>query len=633
MNSVLQDLRYGARLLGRQPGFAVTAAVTLALGVGATTAIFSIVNGVLLAPLPVQESERVVVIWTTSKSTGFDKSVSSYPNLQDWRAENIVFEDMAGVTQGSSTLTGSGVPEVLPTAFVSSSFFPLLRVSPARGRTFSDEEDRHGGAGVVVISDSLWRGRLGGQQDIVGKTVTLDGRPFSVVGVLPSNFWMPSGGGLQSTRVEVFQPLANAGESLTSRGSNLLNVIARLKPGVSVQQAQSNMDSVAAGLAARYPAENSDSGVRLVALPTQVVGEARFAILVLLGAVVFVLLIACINVAGLLLARAKGRQKEIAIRGAIGAGRGRLMRQLLVESVVVGALGAVAGLILASLSLNLLLSLAPADLPRREAIGIDFRVLLFTAGVAVVTSLVFGVGPALRLSKVDLTQELKEGDRGGSGKFGQTRRILVIGQIALSLALLSAGGLLIQSFRKLVHVDPGFDPKGVLSASLTLPETRYSAGDQVVQFFDQALQGIRGLPGVVSAEYVSSVPYSGIEVTGAFIVVGQPRPSSGSSPQASLLSITPGYFETMSIRLKAGRFFTNFDRDGSAGVVIINETAVQRYWQGADPLGTRISFGVDPVTHQPDRRQVVGVVGDVRRVGLDLDPEPEMYLPLSQAPQ
>ena len=624
-DDMFQDLRYGVRMLLKQPGFTLIAALTLALGIGANTAIFSIVNAVLLRPLPYTDPERLVQVWEFNRPQHNPRSSVAPANFLDWRAQNHVFERIAAINPFPSfNLTGSQGPERVQAARISADFFPLFGVTPMLGRYFLPDEEQAGRNRVVVVSHGLWQRRYGSDPQLIGQSVSLNGNSFTVVGVLPPDFRFPRG------EFDLVIPLALEGWEAVARGTHPLHVYARLKAGVTLRQAQEEMGAIARRLEEQYPNTNTGKAITLVPLHEQLTDQVRLALKVLLGAVGFVLLIACANVANLLLARSLARQKEFSVRLALGAGRGRLIRQLLTESVLLAGVGGIAGLLLALWSRQILVTLLTGAnlIPRWIEIKIDGRVLIFTLVATLVTGLVFGVAPALAAMKADLNEALKEGGRKAtSGRRDQgLRHALVVSEIALAMMLLVGAGLMIQSFWRLLKVDPGFQPENVLTVDLSLPTARYPQGYQVSQFYDRLLHRIASLPGVRSVGGAAYLPFSGARNAWSFDIEGQP-PLPADRVEAEWRPVTPGYFRTMGVPLSRGRDFTEQDVDGSPGVVIINEAMARLYWPGEDPLGRRLKL-------QDERKKVwhtvVGVVKDVRHLGPASEPKPEMYFPYSQ---
>jgi putative ABC transport system permease protein len=620
MQTLLQDLRYGARMLVKQPSFTLIAVLTLALGIGANTAIFSVVNALLLRPLPYPESEQLTWVWMDNRPEGIREDITSWPNFEDWRARNQSFQAMAGVRDRRFNLTGAGEPEELYGANVSPNFFELMRVSPARGRGFNADEEQEGRDQVVVIGHGLWQRRFGGDEKIVGQTLSLNGQPQTIIGVMPPGFQFPN-------KTEVWKPLAPDGQMRAARSAFWLPVIGRLKPGVTRAQAQTDMTGIAQRLEQQYPDSNTGFGVNVVLMHEQLVGRMRTALWVLLGAVGCVLLIACANAANLLLARAATRQKEIAIRAALGASRGRVARQLLTESVLLAAVGGGLGLWLARWGLDALVVFAPSDLPRAESISMDRRVLFFTLGLSLLTGLVFGLAPALQASKPGLGEVLKEGGRGGGGGGRHTRNVLVVAEIALALVLLVGAGLLLKSSWRLQQVNPGFNPERVLKVRLSLPPSKYPEGANVAAFYQQLLERLRALPGVQAAGMSSSVLLNKVHNSSGINIEGRPAPADGPRPELPLDSVSPSYFQVLGMQLLQGRNFTEQDQRDGLSVAIVNETMARRFWPDEDPIGKRFNFGDGGRWWT-----VVGVVRDSRRQGLDAPIRIESFLPHAQRP-
>jgi putative ABC transport system permease protein len=625
LEDVWQDLRYGARMLRKQPGFTLIAVLTLALGIGANTAIFSVVNAVLLRPLPYRAPDRLTQVWEHNRSKNKSQGSVAPANFLDWKEQNQSFEEMAAydIFPGFN-LTDGGEPERVQAARVSANLFPLLGVNAIAGRVFTNMEEQRGHHQVALVGNGLWQRRFGADPGLVGRTLSLNDQSFTVVGILPSDFhFLP-------TEYEIFIPLVLDGWEATARGTHPLRVVARLKDGITLIQAQAEMNQIAHRLEQEYPKSNTGVGINLVPLHEQLVGESRRALLVLLGAVAFVLLIACANVANLLLARAVTRRKEMVVRMALGAGRIRLIRQLLTESMLLAGAGGVSGLLLSLWGVQILKTflLQNALLPRGEAIGLDNRVLIFTLGISLVTGLIFGLAPGLAASKTDLNDVLKEGGRraGGSVADRRFRQVLVVGEVALALVLLVGAGLMIQSFLRLRQVDPGFQPENVIAVDVSLPASRYKDGQQISHFQHQLLERVAALPGVRSVGAAAYLPFSGTNNSWSYQIEHRPPLPAVEWKDAGWRPITVNYFQTMGIPLITGRDFAASDDDKTApGVAIINETAAHTFWPGEELLGSR--FKLEGRTYT-----VVGVVKDVRHVRLDGKAEPEIYFPYSQLP-
>ncbi|MGC0773378.1 MAG: ABC transporter permease [Candidatus Acidiferrum sp.] len=623
MSKLLQDVRYAFRLLAKNPGFTAIAILTLALGIGANTAIFSVVNGVLLRPLPFRDPSRLVLI---AEKSSFPVISTSYENYMDWRDQSHSFESMEATRGGAITLTGAGEPERLNVQMATAGLFPMLGINPHIGRTFLPEEDRAGGAPVVLLSYGLWQRRFGGSQDIIGKAINLDSQPYTVVGVLPSGFQI-----LQPA--DVFLPFMPWARTLPDDRNWHPGIIplARLKPGVCRAQARAEMVGITKRLEQQYPDYNTGTSADVVGLQDQIVRNSRPALLLLLGAVSFVLLIACVNVANLLLARAASRGREVAIRAALGAGRGRIVRQLLTESVLLSLAGGLLGVLMASAALGPLLKLAAGSVPQGAPIGLDPSVLAFTAGVSLFTGVLFGIMPAMRTAKLDLRKALNEGSRGATAGPGQhrLRGALVVMEIALAMLLLVGSGLLLRSFSRLQEVPPGFQPDHLLVADIPLSQTTYAKPEDRYQFFDRLVERAKSLPGVRSAAAASFLPVSGGGSIIHFNITGRPPKSPHEFVAAGYRTITPNYLETLGVPLLQGRLFTQADNEKAPAVVVINATMVHTFFPNENPLGKRLQLGALPEQEVPTM-EIVGVVGDVRP-GLGIDPQAEMYLPYRQA--
>ena len=628
MSTLSQDIRYGVRMLTQKPGFTLAAVLALALGIGANSAIFSVVNAVLLRSLPYEEPNQLTMVLSTKRQDSRLSGSASYLDFVDWSNQNQVFERMAAFRNSGYTLTGTGEPERINGARASASFFPLLRVQAFLGRTFLPEEDKGKGERVVLLSHGLWQRRFGGDPNIVGQSLTLNANNYTVVGVLPEGFTFP----IEVEKADMWTPLALDGELLEQRGAHYLKVVARLKPGVSSQTAQAEMTTIASRLEEQYPEDNTNRIVTIFPLYEQLVGGIRTALWALLGAVGFVLLIACSNVANLLLARAASRQKEIAVRMALGASRSRIVRQLITESLLLALMGGGAGLLLALWGVESLIALGPADLPRLSGVSVDGWVLSFTFLISIITGVVFGLAPALKASKPDLNEALKEGSRGSTEGFSgrRLRNLLVVSEMALALVLLIGAGLLIRSFLRLQQINPGFDPSNVLMVQVELPESKYKDSSQVSTFFEQAIERIKALPGVESAGGVTTPPLGGSNMRTSFSVENRPAPPPGQEPLAHYRAITPDYFRALRIPILRGQGFSENYRKDSPGRIIINETMANRFWPGEDPIGQRISIGMAVDDNEPTKWEIIGIVGDVRHAALDVEPLPEMYTPHSQ---
>jgi putative ABC transport system permease protein len=627
MDTLLQDLRYGLRLLAKAPGFTVVAILALALGIGANCAIFSVVNAVLLRPLPYRESDRLIFL--SEREPQLEGMSIAYPNFKDWREQNTVFEKIAVFRRQSYNLTGSGDPERLIGGQVSADLFPILRAAPELGRTFTSDEDIPGANQVVILSQGLWQRRFGSDPNLLGKTLLLSGKPYTVIGVMPAEYQFPS-------RVDLWVPVGQeSGQpGWQQRGNHPgLYGVARLKPGLSVTQSRAEMDTIAVRLEKQYPQSNTGNRVTVTPLLEIFVRRIRTALLVLLGAVGFVLLIACANVANLQLARAASRYKEIAIRMALGAKRRQLIRQLLTESVLLAMLGGALGLLLAKWGVAAILAASPDSIPRAREIGVDSRVLEFTILISLLTGILFGLVPTLQSSRPDLTESLKESGRGTTTgrQRQQFRNMLVVAEVALSLVLLIGAGLTIRSFYHLQQVDPGFTAQNLLTLQVTLPTARYQQDTQKINFYQESLEKLSTLPGVHSVGAASGLPLGNNGNQTSFFVQGKPEPGPGEVPLTEIVVVSPDYFRTMGIPLLRGRPFTNQDSKDAPKVVIIDESFAKRYWPGEDALGKQVTFG----GHDPKSvmNTVVGIVGRVKMEGLDTDSNRvQAYQPFTQNP-
>lgn len=635
MESLLQDLRFGFRTLLKNPGVSAVAIIALALGTGANSAIFSVVNAVLLRPLPYENPDSLVLVWGKNATTSRDPL--SVPDFLDYRNQNQVFSQMASFAYDDFNLSTGDEPEHIQGTMVSANYFAVLGANLSQGTTFRPEDDKPGASRVVIVGYGLWKRRFGSDPNFVGQTILLNGASFTVVGVAPQTFQSP----IPEDNPQLWVPLSLDGgdrlrvpstvnpATLSSRRNRFLIGIARLKPGVTAKQAQADLETIGGQLEQQYKDTNAGISTSVVPLREHIIGKVQSALMVLLGAVGFVLLIACANVANLLLARAATRQKEIAIRTALGAGRRRLICQLLTESILLAVVGGAFGLLLAYGEIRFLRGLNPADIPRLNEIGIDGRVLGFTFLIAILTGIIFGLAPALQASKTDLNETLKEGARGSTGGINRqrVRSLLVVSEVGLTVLLLIGAGLMIKSFMSLQKVNPGFNPANTLTMLVNLPVSRYSDDHQVQAFFEQTLKKIEVLPGAQSAGIVTSLPLTTTSIIRLRFIVDEHPPANPSEvPRANYRSISHNYFRAMGIPLVKGRFFSEQDRDKSPPVAIVNETMATRYWPGEDPIGKRLTIpllgGVS--------REVVGVVADVKHSSLDTESGAEMYVPYLQ---
>ncbi|HEY2461361.1 MAG TPA: ABC transporter permease [Candidatus Acidoferrum sp.] len=623
MSTLLNDLRYAIRLMAKNPAFTIIAIVTLALGIGANTAIFTVVNAVLLRPLGFRDPSKLVI---AAEKSQYPTISTSYENYLDWRDQSRSFESLEATRVATITLTGSGEPERLNSRYATAGMFSLLGVDAIAGRTFRQDEDRAGGSPVVLLSYGLWQRRFGGAQDAIGKSVNLDSSPYTVIGVLPKGFEL-----LQPA--DVILPFTPWAKTLPDDRNWHPGIIAvgRLRPGVSREQARTEMVGITKRLEQQYPIYNTGVSADVFGLQDRLVQNVRPALLLLLGAVSFVLLIACVNVANLLLARAASRGREVAIRTSMGASRWRVVRQLLTESVLISLTGGAFGLLLAWAALGPLLRLSEGSVPQIFSVGLDRSVLLFTFLISVFTGLVFGIVPALRTAKLDLRETLNEGSRGSTSGPGhhRIRGVLVATEIAFAMLLLVGSGLLLRSFSRLQEVAPGFQPDHLLVADLPLSQNAYSKPEQRFQFFDRIVDRTKVLPGVRSAGAASFLPVSGGGGIIHFNIDGRPPKTPHDYLAAGYRTVTPGYMETLSVPLLQGRFVAPGDTDKAPAVVVINSTMAHTYFPNENPLGKRLQLGATPEKDVP-YMEVVGVVGDVLQ-GLDTDPKAEFYVPYRQA--
>jgi len=623
METLVQDLRFSLRMLLKNPGFTAVAAITLALGIGANTAIFSVVNAVLLRPLPYRDPSRLVLMNESSKQLP-DMSVS-YPNYLDWRDRSRSFERIAAVQPAQYTLSGVDRPERLGGWNVTADFFPTLGIAPLVGRDLTAQDDRPGAPPVALLTYGLWQRRFGGDPSVVGRALTLSGRSVAVIGVLPRQFRFYYGD------ADLFLPLGLDADRLKDRDEHPgIYVVARLRPGATAQTAFADMDAIARGLEKEHPESNSGNRVAVKLLQDDVVSILRPVLVVLAGAVGFVLLIACANVANLLLARASTREKEIAIRRALGASRRRVLLQVMTESALLSLFGGGLGLLLAAWLSDVLLSLLPAGLPRMDEVRLDATVLGFTLVLSLLTGLVFGIAPAWQASRSDVLEPLKETARGSSSGRGQQRfrSVLVVSEVALALVLLAGAGLMARSFERLQEVRPGFRPGNVLSVQLVLPELKYKTKDEITSFADQMVARVEALPGVEAAGTVNPLPLTQEGWQTDYQIEGRPVPARGEAPNSDYHVVSGAYFKAMGIPLVRGRLFDDSDREGTTPVVLVNETLARRYWPDGDAVGKRMRTG--SVDQPGPWLTVVGVVGDVRQYGLDQEQKTQYYRPERQ---
>jgi predicted permease len=631
LETFLRDTRFALRMLRKNPGFTAVAVLTLALGIGANTAIFSVVYAVLLKPLPFANPDQLFTAFQANTQQGIAETGCSYPNFEEWRAQNHVFSELAGIVAHQLTLTGRGEPSVVNTSVVTPELFTLLDVKPLMGRVFFPQDGKQGAAPVVLISEDLWRGRFGRDPGIIGTSIDLDKRPFTVIGILPAAFRTPFFNNKQEVWIPLVQdPVFSA--FMPQRGVHLLPALVRLKAGVSVVQAEAEMDAISGRLAAEFPAENSGWTVRLVPLQKEIVGDVRTELLVLLGAVGLVLLIACANIANLLLSRATSRSKEIAVRTTLGAGRVRIIRQLLSETAVLGLLGGTVGIALAYWGVKALSSLLPSSLPQMNPIRVDYFVLGFALLLSAIASVAFGLVPAMFAANADIQNTLREGARSGESRNRRrARSFLAIAEISLAMVLLVTAGLLLRSFARLTSVGPGFDSQHLIKADISLPQFQYSTPQQWAAFSEKFLAGIQSDPGLQDSAVVVPRPIVDPNVNLPFDIVGNPPSFEGASRTASYVSVSPDYFRVMAIPLLAGRVFNQHDVSSAPRVSIISEAMARLYFPNQNPLGKQITFGF-PRGSGGATREIIGIVGNVRDVALGQDPGAMMYVPFAQAP-
>ena len=634
METIIQDIRFGLRMLVKSPSLSIVATIALALGIGANTAIFSVVNAVLLRPLPFPNSNQLYALFETDTQQGRIRGSHSYPNFFDLRAQNTAFEKVASYYSSDYIMTGRGEPARLQGAVVTADLFPLLGVQPLYGRVFLPDEDKPSETGrVVILSEQLFHRRFNSDPSVINQTVTLAGNNYTIVGVMPASFEFP----IQNEPVELWTTIAEDAKGKSpvtaQRGAHFLRVIGRLKPNVTPEQAQSELTAIAARLEQQYPDQNTHKSLRLEPALNALVGDIRPMLLILLGAVACVLLIACANVANLLLARATSRYKEMAIRSALGASRIRVIRQLLTESILLSLVGGAVGLLLAVWWSDLLIALGKEDIPRAVHVGIDWRVLGFTFGVSVLTGLTFGLFPAFQSSKTELVESLKEGARGSSegGRRNRMRNVLAVGELAVAVVLLVAAGLLIKSLWRLQSVDSGLQPDNVLTFNVGLSEAKYNT-DKQAQFFQDLKTRLESSPGVQSASSILPLPLNGDRYSISFQIQGR-EVSRKDEPSADIFFTGIGYFRTMGIPIVKGRDFDTRDRHGSPQVVIISEEFARQYFPGEDPIGKFMRPGISTIEGEKSTyKEIIGVVGNIRNRALNTPPQPAYYVPQTQVP-
>ena len=626
---MLTDFKYALRMLAKAPGFTAIAVITLALGIGANSAIFSVVDTVLLRPLNFKNADQIVMIWGTNPLDS-SKEVDSFPDYVDYRAQSQSFAAMTAFTRSGSVLAGNGETQLARGLSVTSQIFDVLGVQPALGRGYTQEEAKEGAAPVVVLTHSFWKRIFNGDPKIVGQQISLSGKSYTILGVMPAGWNFP----VEDAQQDYLTPLEPLIlKQAVQRGSHSFSLVGRLKPEVSLPQAQAEMRAIAARLAKEYPDTNTDRGVWLAPLHEDIVRQVRPALLILLGAVTLVLLIACANVANLLLSRAAARSREMGIRTALGASRTRIVRQLLAESFLLALLGGCGGLLLAWWGVDLLAALGPRGVPRLAEIEVNAGLCAFTFLTAIVCTLLFGLVPALQVSRPNVNESLQQGAKGSTGGLhsNRVRAFLVISQVSLSLLLLASAGLLIRSFFNLRATSPGFDPSRVLTVDQGLPRVRYPDPDQQRRFFEQLRAKLAALPGVESVGAINLLPFSGNNRGSTFTIAGQPPIAEGNHPAAGHLSATPGYFETMRIPLRGGRSFDQRDTKDSPRVVVVNESFARKFLPNVNPIGQQVV--IDRDDPNPPPCEVIGLIGDAKHEALSLPAAPEFYTPLAQEPE
>jgi putative ABC transport system permease protein len=634
METILQDIRYGARVLAKHKGFTAVAVLTLALGIGANTAIFSVVNELLLRPLPYRDADRVAMLWEVTPS-GRHQNTTSRKNFLAWREQAKSFEAIAAFSDQRVNLTGVGDPEEVAMQIASSGLFNVLGVDAVVGRTFTKDDIQPGAPRVAVLSYGLWQRKFGGDRGVVGRPVTLNGEPYTVIGVVPANFqWFIRSRSGTGKPPEVWTLLTMPSSQEDAGGAwhgRFLSVVGKLKPGVSVEQADAELKTVEARLAADDPRYNKNYSAEIIPVREQLVGNVRPALWLLLGAVGFVLLIACANVANLLLARAASREKEIAVRTALGARRSRIVRQLLTESILLAVLGGACGLALAWWGIQALVAISPRDLVNLQGVGLNLTVLGWTLAVALLTGVLFGLVPALEATRVDLNDTLKEGGKGSSGQGARSRGLrgaLVVAEVALALVLLVSAGLLVKSFSRMRDIDTGFQTGNILTMVVRLPDAKYNEDTKVVAFFNQALERIRAAPGVRSVGMVNYLPlYGGLGSATGFVIDGQPAPPPGEGPSTNVRVSDGAYFGSIGIPVLRGRHFNEAENAQPRHVVIVSDAFARKFFPGEDPVGKRIDVHM---FDKPNPTEIVGVVGDVRYDSLTDAAEPTVYFPLPE---
>jgi putative ABC transport system permease protein len=638
MHTLLQDFRFGLRMLLKHPTVTIIAVITLALGIGANTAIFSVVNAVILRPLPYKNPDRLVSLWENVPQHGRWRATPA--NFLDWKQQQTLFEDLAGFSASTMTFTGSGEPEQLQGARAGAGYFAVLGVEPMLGRSFVSEEYELGKGQAVILGHSFWQRRFGADQNVLGKSILLDGKNYVVTGVMPPGVypvWPATSGKLtfEPNQQQYWVPLAFSPDRAAARNSHVIGVLGRLKPGITVEQARAEMNTIAARLEQQYEV-NKGKGIIVEPFINEVVGNVKPALLTLVGAVGLVLLIACANIAGLLMAQHAARSKETAIRAALGAGRARLVRQFFIEGLLLSLMGSVAGIVIAKFGVDLILKIIPAQFPRFDQTTLDLRVLGFTLVLSLGTCLLFALLPGWHASRTNLQATLEQGGRGSGAAFvrQRLRQMLVVGQVGMALMLLIGAGLLLKTFWRLRQVDPGFQPAHVISMSLSLPGSKYPGGQEINAFYNQLSERIAGLPGVQAEAIAYDHPLQA-NWGDSFTIVGQPVPALRQWPVANFNPISPDYFRTVGVQILNGRQFTAQDDQDHPGVVIVNEAFARRYFPNEKAIGQRLNLGQPARLWQDPKRtsfEIVGVARDVKSAGLSVDTEPAYYIPATQAP-
>lgn len=617
VSTILRDVRYAIRMLLRNPGFTAIALMTFAIGIGANTAVFSVFNAVLLRPLPYPDADRITMMWLDNRPQGITEDIASYPIYRDWREQNTVYEHVAAFRSAAFTLTGAGEPERIDGALTTANFHDVIGLKPVLGRLYGEEHETPGKDAVVVLSYGLWQRQFGGAPDVLGRTMTLSGVPHEIIGVMPAALRVPS-------TAQLWKPLAPSEQQREARGSFWLPIIGRLKPGVSVEQAQTEMSGIAARLEQTYPVQ-AGFGANIVALHEQIVGDVERSLLVLMAAVGCVLLIACANLGNLMLGRTAARRKELAIRAALGARRGRLIRQIVTETFVLAVAGSVLGLLLAFWVTEFFVSVGGEAIPRADTIGIDAPVLLFTLALAVISAVLAGLLPSIHATRSDLREHLQEGGReGASGGSRRTRSTLIAAEVALAFVLLAGAGILVRTLWSMQQVDRGFDPRGVAVMTVSLPPALYAEPSDVRTFYARLLEQVRILPGVEHAATTTGILQPLVTSSGIYHIEGKPDPPRGQQIEYPIEIVSPGFFDALRIPLAAGRSFSERDHADAPRTVIVNETFARMSWPDQDPLGRRIKAGT-AATDSP-WLTVVGVIKDIRRADVTRAIRPELYL-------